>query len=187
MMVIRRQTAISWNTQDLPISAFSKGVTLSSSCKARLGIVLLGTVCLLGTTGVVASAQAAPPAHTAPAVSPLNLDGTWSCGFPPAGYTYDAIQQVLNACGTGMSIRYHLRLPVDGLNACAIPPGWAVTSVHVSHNVCSLSGTAFQYRLATPTTGLWSCNVPAGWFIRHQMMVYNICGSGQAPRYQLTR
>jgi hypothetical protein len=182
---IRRQATISWNTRIRQFRPFRRG-HVAIVIQARLGIVLLGTVYLLGTTGVV-SAQAAPPAHTAPAVSPLSLDGTWSCGFPPAGYTYDAIQQVLNACGTGMSILYRLRLPVDGLHACAVPRGWAVTIARASHNVCALSGTAFQYRLATPTTGLWSCNVPAGWFIRHQMTVYNVCGSGQTLRYQLTR
>jgi hypothetical protein len=135
----------------------------------RCGAMALAVICALGV--------AATPAQAA--------EG-WSCSFPPPGYTYIGIQQLSGVCGSPYpTIRYNLRLPVDGLVACSGVAGWAITSSRSSYNSCALQGTAFQVTLATPVAGLWSCVVPKGWTYKQQRLVTNVCGNGQFSMFQL--
>ncbi|GID28340.1 hypothetical protein [Paractinoplanes brasiliensis] len=139
------------------------------SIRVRLGAIIAMVVSTVGL--------GAAPARAA--------EG-WSCSFPPPGYTFVGLRQLSGVCGSPWpTIQYNLRLPVDGLTACSVVEGWAVTSSRSSANSCALTGTAFQHKLATPVAGLWSCNVPRGWTYSQQRTATNVCGNGTFPMFQL--
>lgn len=140
-----------------------------TSVRMRLGTIVVAAVCAVGL--------GAAPARAA--------EG-WSCSFPPPGHTYVGLRQLSGVCGSPWpTIQYNLRLPVDGLLACALVEGWAFTSSRSSRNSCALTGTAFQLSLAKPVTGLWSCNVPRGWTYSQQRLTTNVCGNGTFSMFQL--
>jgi hypothetical protein len=112
----------------------------------------------------------------------------WSCSFPPAGWTFVAIQQRAGYCGSPYpTIRYNLALPKDGLVACGGLRDWAVSGSWSSYNSCGINSIATQVRLAKPAEGLWSCSIPTGWTYTRSRLTTNVCGTGQFNQFQLTK
>ena len=139
------------------------------SVRMRLGTVVVVVICAVGL-----------------GATPARADEGWSCSPPPRGYTYIGIQQLSGVCGSPWpAFRYDVKLPEDGLLACALVEGWAFTNSRSSVNRCAITGTAFQLRLAKPVTGLWSCNIPKGWTYSRQQLATNVCGNGTFSMFQL--
>ncbi|MDN3355151.1 hypothetical protein [Actinomadura sp. DC4] len=74
----------------------------------------------------------------------------------PAGYTFDAVT-TSSACATsGVGTQYHLRLPVDNLNACTRPAGFTYDDVTVT-SACAKSGVATMFHLRAPADDINAC------------------------------
>jgi uncharacterized protein YbdZ (MbtH family) len=129
--------------------------------------------------GLVAAALAVAPVTTAAGASTASAgiaDGTWSCSRPPAGYTYDALQQSFGCDALYPVIMYHIRVPKDGLQACSVPQGWTHSNYSFGWNSCGLNGgSASRYTLRIPRDGLSACSVPQGWAYDHLSSEWGIC------------